>query len=222
LQPAVVPFRTILYSYEFQAPAIPVYLCTENVAYSKDNDLASALSQQLVKRLDFASILGHLHERGFRRFIECGAGNIVTKLALESGLEGISARAAAPQPAGAHRGIAEVLDEFGSNRCSSAGLTPALSDVAREMRAIIERASRVLDALSAATVPVQTKSDQSAPESSEFNGDVERCEAEPVAIVALGCVLPGAHNAEQYWSNVLHGVSGITDLGKEDLTAVTD
>ena len=35
-------------------------------------------------------------------------------------------------------------------------------------------------------------------------------------------MLPGAHNPEQYWSNILAGVSGITDLGDQDPTAALD
>jgi 3-oxoacyl-(acyl-carrier-protein) synthase/NAD(P)-dependent dehydrogenase (short-subunit alcohol dehydrogenase family) len=38
----------------------------------------------------------------------------------------------------------------------------------------------------------------------------------------MGCVLPGAQNPEQYWSNILAGVSGITDLAAEDPTASVD
>ena len=36
----------------------------------------------------------------------------------------------------------------------------------------------------------------------------EPCQEVPVAIVALGCVLPGAANAEEFWRNTLNGVNG--------------
>src|SRR6185369_15824707 len=44
----------------------------------------------------------------------------------------------------------------------------------------------------------------------------------PVAIVSLGCVFPGAHDPEQYWSNILNGVSGITNLADVDPAAARD
>ena len=34
----------------------------------------------------------------------------------------------------------------------------------------------------------------------------------PIAIVSLGCVLPGAANADALWSNLLAGKSGIVDV----------
>src|SRR5262245_39162131 len=36
----------------------------------------------------------------------------------------------------------------------------------------------------------------------------------PIAIVALGCVLPGAANPGALWNNLLSGTSGIVDLGQ--------
>src|SRR5262249_778905 len=36
----------------------------------------------------------------------------------------------------------------------------------------------------------------------------------PIAIVGLGCVLPGARNPDQLWDNVSNGVSGIVDMAE--------
>src|SRR5580658_8253563 len=78
LFPAVTPFRTSLCSYNFSQPTIPVYLGTENQICGTDSDLADILAAQFVRKLDFAGILRVLSEMGYRQFVECGAGDIVT------------------------------------------------------------------------------------------------------------------------------------------------
>jgi acyl transferase domain-containing protein/NAD(P)-dependent dehydrogenase (short-subunit alcohol dehydrogenase family) len=212
LKPGVEPFRLTLCSYAFLPAAIPAYLCTEGKLFSSGADLSVALSEQFFKPMNFAAILGDLHKQGFRRFVECGAGNIVTKVVLASGLEGVAARAAASPDDGAKKGCAAILREFGSETPAQAPPTGGeLVDLAREMRGVLERASRVLDA------PPVTQ-----PTAPEFAGEVEACDADPIAIVSMGCVLPGAHNPEQYWNNILTGVSGIADLGLEDETFARD
>lgn len=45
---------------------------------------------------------------------------------------------------------------------------------------------------------------------------------EPVAIVAMGCVLPGARDVKEFWHNALSGRSGIVDLSQLDPNARTD
>lgn len=45
---------------------------------------------------------------------------------------------------------------------------------------------------------------------------------EPIAIIGMGCVLPGAADVEQYWANVLSGRSGIDDLGRIEPHARAD
>ena len=190
LHPAVEPFRLMLCSYAFQPAAIPVYLCTEGKLFSGAVDLSVVLSEQFVKPLDFAAILRELHKQGFSRFIECGAGNIVSKVTVESGMEGIVAQAAAHPAEGFQKGRAAVLRGPGA-----AGAAPV-------------------------TVHMPTKPLHAGME--EFTGEVEPCDAAPVAIVALGCILPGAHSPEQYWNNILSGVSGIADLGENDPSAICD
>ena len=219
LKPGVEPFRLALCSYAFLPAAIPVYLCTEGNLYSSDRDLAVVLSEQFVKPMNFAATLTDLHKQGFRKFVECGAGNIVTKVVLASGLEGIAARAAAHTDDGPKKGCAAIVREFGSGVSKKVSQASGdLAELAREMRGMLERAERLLDgaAPTAKAAPVAT------PTVEEFTGEVEPCNADPIAIVSMGCVLPGAHNPEQYWNNVLTGVSGIADLGIEDPTAVRD
>lgn len=228
LKPGVEPFRLMLCSYKFQPAAIPVYLCTEGKLYSSGADLAVVLSEQFVKPMNFAATLAGLHQQGFRRFVECGAGNIATKVVLASGLEGIAARAAAHADDGPKKGCAAILQEFGAGASTAVPQASGeLVELARQMREVLERASRVLDGAAVDTAPSSPPAPITpiavAPVAEQdFTGEVEPCEDEPVAIVAMGCVLPGAHDPEQFWNNVLTGVSGIADLGLEDETFKRD
>jgi acyl transferase domain-containing protein len=230
LQPGVEPFRVALCSYSFLPAAIPVYLCTEGAMYASGTRLPVVLSEQFVKPMNFAAILGDLHRQSFRKFVECGAGNIVTKVVQASALEGIVARAAGDLAEGPVKGCAAVLHEFGAQPGTAQPTASGeLADLAREMRATLERATRALEtrAFEARAFDTPASSPQASEERTfaapdEFTGDVEPCEAEPIAIVAMGCLLPGAHNPEQYWNNILTGVSGIVDLSLEDPVAAGD
>ncbi len=44
----------------------------------------------------------------------------------------------------------------------------------------------------------------------------------PVAIVAMGAVLPGSRDPDEYWCNMVNGKSGIVDLAALDLAAKRD
>jgi acyl transferase domain-containing protein/NAD(P)-dependent dehydrogenase (short-subunit alcohol dehydrogenase family) len=224
LQPAIAPFRLILGSYAFATPAIPVYLCTEQKMYSGEIDLSVALSEQFVKPLDFIAILRDLHQAGFRRFVECGAGNIVTRVTLESGLEGIEAWPACPVADGARNGCAAILRELGaSSPTARTSHTTDLAELVKDMRVVLERASIALSEVAApANMDRLPAIPLKAVVVEETLAETEPCDADPVAIVSIGCVLPGAHNPEQYWNNILNGVSGITDLGRNDATAAVD
>ena len=220
LQPGVEPFRVALCSYSFLPAAIPVYLCTEGALYASGANLPAVLSEQFVKPMNFAAILGDLHRQGFRQFVECGAGNIVTKVVQTSGLERVVARAAADLADGPKKGCAAVLRELGAHP-GTAKPTPSseLADLAREMRATLERATRTFETPVAGSPVPKPQTPAPVP---EFTAEVEPCDADPIAIVAMGCLLPGAHNPEQYWNNILTGVSGIVDLSLEDPVAAGD
>ena len=225
LRPAVSPFRLILGSYAFGPAGIPVHLCTERALYSGDTNLPVSLSEQFFKQLDFAAILSDVHQAGFRRFVECGAGNIVTRVTLESGLEGIEAWAACPVADGARKGGAAVLTALGTGSAALKNIhTSTFAELVKDMRGILDRASLALSAepvspaVAAAVQPIDTI----VKPVEETLAETEICDADPVAIVSIGCVLPGAHNPEQYWSNILSGVSGIADLGHNDETAALD
>jgi acyl transferase domain-containing protein/NAD(P)-dependent dehydrogenase (short-subunit alcohol dehydrogenase family) len=44
--------------------------------------------------------------------------------------------------------------------------------------------------------------------------DAHSSDPAPIVIVGLGCVLPGANNADQLWENIRNGVSSIVDLAE--------
>ncbi len=234
LRPIVEPFRLMLCGYAFEPAAIPVYLCTDRKFLSADANLPSVLAEQFIKQLDFSAILHELHGLGFRRFVECGAGNIVTKVTQEAGLEGVEAYAIAPLVDGLEKGRAATLEKLGAKIVTSrpaAAPKPAqlteLADLIKEMHAVLGRASRTMEKFSAENnsigviEPARLAAPEPVPEL-EHIAEPEPCDADPIAIVAMGCVLPGAQNPEQYWSNILAGFSGITDLGDEDPTSALD
>ena len=156
LRPIVEPFRLMLCGYAFEPAAIPVYLCTDRKFLSADANLPSVLAEQFIKQLDFSAILHELHGLGFRRFVECGAGNIVTKVTQEAGLEGVEAYAIAPLVDGLEKGRAATLEKLGAKIVTSrpaAAPKPAqlteLADLIKEMHAVLGRASRTMEKFSA-------------------------------------------------------------------------
>jgi 3-oxoacyl-(acyl-carrier-protein) synthase/NAD(P)-dependent dehydrogenase (short-subunit alcohol dehydrogenase family) len=228
LRPVAEPFRLMLCGYGFESAAIPVYLCTERRIFSAGDSLPSILSEQLFKQLDFSAILLELHGLGFQRFVECGAGNIVTRLTQEIGLEGVEAYASAPIADGPEKGHAAILRKLSAEIVTKP--RPAahqLVELIRDMHAVLGRASRAMEEVAAEnnsvaeTKPARLAEHEPIPEAEQI-AEPEPCDADPIAIVAMGCVLPGAQNPEQYWSNILAGVSGISDLNKEDPTAALD
>ena len=52
--------------------------------------------------------------------------------------------------------------------------------------------------------------------------EVEPCKDMPIAIVGMGCVVPGAHNVDTFWQNLQQGVSGIVDVRFVDPFAASD
>jgi acyl transferase domain-containing protein/NAD(P)-dependent dehydrogenase (short-subunit alcohol dehydrogenase family) len=188
LSPAVAPFRAALCSYDFQAPALPAYLGTEGKFYDAECDLADILSAQFVRKLDFIGILRRLYDAGYRRFIECGAGDALTGIASRalSGRAGVICRASAPNDKGVAAGNAAILQEVERGLPGRVGTTP---------------------------VPRPEPASDAKPES---------VADEPIAIVAMGCVLPGARNPDEYWDHILNNVSGIVDPSRDDPTLAKD
>src|SRR6185369_754531 len=140
---AVAPFRAALEAYDFTPASIPVYLCMEGMLYSPGSDLAQILSSQFVRTLDFSKVVSTLYASGYRTFIECGAGNIATRLIgqnLIAKADEIEAFAVTPLDGSVRQGRDALLARgFGKK-----GTTPAPTDAAQ----LLERMSLVVDDVS--------------------------------------------------------------------------
>lgn len=80
LSAASKTFLVALRGYRFAKPRYPVYSGTEQKLIEEQTDLADAMARQLVTRLDFDQCIRHFATAGYSRFLECGAGTIVTKI----------------------------------------------------------------------------------------------------------------------------------------------
>jgi len=220
LGPAVAPFRAALCSYEFQPAATPVYLGTEEKFYGAECDLADMLSAQLIRKLDFASILRKLCESGYSRFIECGAGDVLTGITSKAlnGRAALICRASAHPDTGVAAGSAAISVEF--ERGLPRQAVDSIPQLIQDVQTVLKRASDALERVAVPRVPA-VPSLQAVVES-KAQGEAASLQHEPIAIVALGCVLPGARNPEEYWNNIQNGVSGIVDPGKDDPTLAQD
>lgn len=317
LEKAVKPFRASLAVHDFQPPVIPLLLCTEEKLYSRDVDLSDTLSSHFVRPLNFRSIVNSLYKNGFRIFVECGAGDILTKLAMENLKDKEDVRCFQTTKAGIgikqgldemHRqlvsdkdekGIVDAIlaplpqQEFSAQQAQQMMLTMLsnLSVIVQNLSTLVENTTTLmqfvaqtgignsLQVLPAAnngmaltkslsvigyqTLPhdaeqifwqtssgndaaatdgpflreqsdpaqlgagVQQPPTQSTMQASshpvqEINYPVEECLEMPIAIVSMGCVLPGAANPDVFWENVKNGVSGIIDLAQTDPTLAQD
>lgn len=298
LQGAVRPFRNGLAAHEFRHTTIPVFLCTEERLLTGDVDLVETLSSHFVRTLDFRNIVEYLHTSGHRRFIECGAGDIVTKLVMENlkSVQGVVCLPVAPVDKGIKEGLEDILKWAAEEKIVGPVLTPLVSDelpaqrvqqlmssmmtnlsvLVQNMSTLVENTSALMQ-LAARTglggslqnlpdanylaLTTQSRSVHTYPESlldsngialrtpysasgsvtdsnepllRESSGQAETihtqdkdypaedCPDMPIAIVSMGCVLPGATNPEEYWENVKKGVSGIIDLAETDPTTAQD
>ncbi|HEU4386698.1 MAG TPA: beta-ketoacyl synthase N-terminal-like domain-containing protein, partial [Blastocatellia bacterium] len=287
LRRAVTPFRNALHSCEFRPSVIPVFLCMEGSLYSPGHDLSDILSSQLVRTLHFMGVVRTLYDSGYRVFIECGAGDIVTKLIGQNLTEHageITTLPAAAKDVGLQQGLSDLIgrvpkrepplgiDDPSGKRRDRVEMLQHLGFVTSQMAGLVETASHLIEELSAAqtaasresldtddtraaantsitehepavvtavepgdssTVPVA-----SPVETSDFRGRTsvqpvadsnqprpafaEECREIPVAIVSMGCVFPGAVGPDDYWSNILNGVSGISNLADSDPSSASD
>lgn len=195
LAPAVQRFAASLRTHDFAPPRVPVHLVMEGRLYSPDLDLPSLLASQLTRRLDFAGAVHRLHAAGYRRFVEAGAGYMVSKLVLKNLAAGEEVSA---QP------LVRPGEEIrqGLERIAEIAAPPPLSntDLIRLLREAADRLEQA-ERLSRPAVP---------------DSVAEPCPQMPIAVVAMGCVLPGAGDPDELWRHVLTGVSGIVDLAELD------
>ncbi|HYI37934.1 MAG TPA: ACP S-malonyltransferase [Thermoleophilaceae bacterium] len=77
MRPAVEGFRAELARAEFREPTVPVISC---VSARPFEDPRQELAAALTSPVRWVDVLGTLHERGVRRFVETGPGSVLTGL----------------------------------------------------------------------------------------------------------------------------------------------
>ena len=77
MRPAVEGFRAELARAEFREPTVPVISC---VTARPFEDPREELAAALTSPVRWVDVLGTLHERGVRRFVETGPGSVLTGL----------------------------------------------------------------------------------------------------------------------------------------------
>ncbi|HEX8646191.1 MAG TPA: ACP S-malonyltransferase [Thermoleophilaceae bacterium] len=91
MEPAVAPFREVLARVRFAAPRAPVYSCVTAAPFGDADDTRRLLAASLTSGVRWREVLLALHERGIRRFVEAGPGEVLTKLVPRT-LPGADAR----------------------------------------------------------------------------------------------------------------------------------
>jgi acyl transferase domain-containing protein/NAD(P)-dependent dehydrogenase (short-subunit alcohol dehydrogenase family) len=189
-------FGIALRSYSFARAQYPVFSGTEQKLLGQDVDLADALCRQLISPLDFDAGVRGFASQGYLRFLECGAGAIVTKL------------------------VGSILKA--ENRLQKWATFANSEDVSGQIRKVeLELAGQKSLPESASPAPATpVLSSEMPPVASP---EPEPTPFEPIAIVAMGCVFPGgANDPEKFWTNLSAGVSGIVDLTQIDPHAKED
>ncbi len=193
-------FEIALMAYRFEKPCYPVFVGTEHGLIDSRMDLATAMARQLVTPLDFEGAASRFFGEGYTHFLECGAGDIVTKI------------------------IGTVLKSKKAHR--EWATFPASDEVDVRLSAIQDEISSEQPKDSVVERQPFATSEQPAPAADSQPRPVVHPEPsanEPIAIVDMGCVLPGgADDPETFWKNVRAGVSGIVDLTEIDPNARQD
>jgi acyl transferase domain-containing protein/NAD(P)-dependent dehydrogenase (short-subunit alcohol dehydrogenase family) len=248
----VEPFQHALYSHEFDAPETDVYLATSRRMLDASCNLALMLSDQFVQPLYFEEAACALYERGISIFVECGAGGVVTRIvqAALGDRPHVQAIPAVSQ-SGLKSNLTQLEQLLGTGELKQGHTTRTvdwsrsnLAQLAHETAQVAEAlqsTAKELSRLATSERSEETRAgnlhahDNRGSENAglEHIGSASKTQDESsassevppalaVAIVAKGCVLPGAQNEKQYWNNVLEGVSGIVDMAHADPLMAAD
>jgi 3-oxoacyl-(acyl-carrier-protein) synthase/malonyl CoA-acyl carrier protein transacylase len=191
LAESVAPFAASLRDCAYGVARVPVFSAMEGRLVTRDLDLHAVLASHLARRLDFAASVHQLHAWGFDRFLEMGASSALSKVVLRN-------------VAGADRVVV-----------ASPALETTTDGSVPRVRCVVPndaQPSRTAPPPAGARPPVAADRPVAC---EEPQGAGTAAEA-PLAVVAMGCVLPGAVDADQFWRNVLEGRSGIVDLAELD------
>lgn len=189
-----------------EATVAPVFSPVDGQIHRRVEPILARLPTDLIRPLRFHDALQALYDKGVRTFIQCGYGSMLSRIVNHS----LAGR-----------------DAVTALHCGRKGST-----LAAAMAAVIaqaEAAKKISQRPDRAEPPQSGKSDsESALPAADSPAHLDRTMlvsvgavgetplAEPVAIVGMGCVLPGAENVAALWHNLLAGVSGIVDLGQLD------
>ncbi|HTQ79373.1 MAG TPA: beta-ketoacyl synthase N-terminal-like domain-containing protein, partial [Thermoanaerobaculia bacterium] len=214
LKAAVEPFAASLRSCKLAPPRIPVYLAMERRLYGEELDLPELLAAQLTRPLDFSSAILSLQDQGFRQFIEVGCGDMVSRLVLKNlarEAEGVSASPVVKPGEALPQGIEAIVQWTGLPSLAGGTGEPAASPYC----ALAQLLSEATDRLDRAALLLRRLSSPE-PAAEPAEPAPEPCPQVPIAVVGMGCVLPGAADPATLWRHVLSGVSGIVDLAEID------
>jgi acyl transferase domain-containing protein/NAD(P)-dependent dehydrogenase (short-subunit alcohol dehydrogenase family)/acyl-CoA thioesterase FadM len=193
LREAVVPFRAALEPLTYRPLTIPVYSPMERGLLTRHPDLPRILPAHFVEQLAFPEALEDAFALGGRVFIECGGGRVLTGLAQRAFRDWAGVSIHALSPDHAPGELARLVQTYGKGH----PVPPV--------------------------VPAEAAGTSTAPQSARRASDrAESPDPLPIAIVSLGCVLPGAANADTLWRNLLAGKGGIIDVAKLDPTLAAD
>jgi [acyl-carrier-protein] S-malonyltransferase len=89
MEPAVEPFRAVVYETEVRDPRVPVLSCVTAAPF---DDIRERLVQAITHPVRWLDVMRALEERGATRFVETGPGRVLTGLVRKS-LDGLEADA---------------------------------------------------------------------------------------------------------------------------------
>ena len=89
MEPAVEPFRAVVYETEVRDPRVPVLSCVTAAPF---DDIRERLVQAITHPVRWLDVMRALEERGATRFVETGPGRVLTGLVRKS-LDGVEADA---------------------------------------------------------------------------------------------------------------------------------
>lgn len=220
LKDIVKPYQASLKAHSYQSADIPIFHCGDRIMYASYNNLPGILSSQFVKQFDFSSIVTQLYQKGYRNFVECGGGDIVSNLIKKNitGKKEVKILTTAIPGMGVKQGIEETLINILAN-------DDKLNKIKKPVEETIVRESKTNNKPKielASDIDILYKS-KSISANVEMQTSVQEKSLQlPIAIVSMGCVLPEAKNPDEYWENIKTGVNGIKNLAEINLEAGQD
>jgi acyl transferase domain-containing protein/NAD(P)-dependent dehydrogenase (short-subunit alcohol dehydrogenase family)/acyl-CoA thioesterase FadM len=214
LAPAVASFCSSLQQFSFQAPKIPVYSPINKAFYTANTDFPQTLAAHFIQVVNFSQAVKILQQQGVHSFIECGASRVLTKLVqknLPSEPEAI-AQSVMSDDRNIIEGLQHIVQIY-SGQLSHPQPTPENNE---KLHPVVDEAFEY-GKWEIEPKEVTAFSSAALPSDSDTNGTNV-----PIAIVSMGCLLPGADSPQAYWRNIQDGVTGIVDLGLIDPSLVPD